>query len=78
MYPTGGSDYTLDQISLTFQDNATVIQELCIPVNITDDDLTERNETFNVVFTAAAPDIIEGGSNITITIIDGDGECILN
>ena len=69
----------LDGTSLTFLSSAPVMQQLCISVNITGDDVIDGNETFMVIFTLATPDTFQGGSNVTITIIDdGDSECNLD
>ena len=56
---------------------ATVSQQMCVMVNIIGDDLIEANKTFMVVFSLVTPDILLGGSNVSIAIIDRDGECIL-
>ena len=74
---TVGNDYTLDQNSLTFMSGANISQQMCVMVNIIDDDFVESNKTFMVVFSLATPDMFLGGSNVSITIIDRDGECIL-
>ena len=52
------------------------MQMVCISVNITGDDVTETSETFRIFFTLATPDIFQGGSNVTINIIDDDGKYI--
>ena len=77
MHMTVGKDYTLDWNSLTFMSGATLSQQTCVMVNIIEDDLVEANKTFMVVFSLVTPDILLGGSNVTIAIIDRDGECIL-
>ena len=74
---TVGNDYTLDRNSLTFMSGANISQQTCVMVNILEDDLIETNKTFVVVFSLATPDMFLGGSNVSITIIDRDGECIL-
>ena len=71
---TVGNDYTLDRNSLTFMSGANISQQMCVMVNILEDDLIETNKTFMVVFSLATPDIFLGDSNVSITIIDRDGE----
>ena len=73
----GGSDYVFDETSLTFPSTSLAMQEVCISVNITDDEVTEANETFTIGLTLATPDILKGGSTVSITIVDDDGECIV-
>ena len=73
----GGSDYVLGETLLTFPSSSLEMQSICISVNITGDDVTETNETFLLLFSVAIPDRFDGMSNAMITIIDDDGEYIL-
>ena len=78
MYLTGGTDYELDQASLTFLSGASVMQQMCVTVNSIGDDLIDGTETFLVFFTLATPDIFQGESYVTVTITDDrDSECNL-
>ena len=52
------------------------MQNICITVNITGDDVTETNEHFTIVLTLGTLDIFQRDSTVIITIID-DGECVV-
>ncbi|MEL4895929.1 Calx-beta domain-containing protein [Crocosphaera sp. Alani8] len=68
-----GNDYTATSGTLVFSAN-TSTQTLTIPVDITDDNQTESNETFTVNLSnvSGAAEILEGEGTGTATIIDND------
>ena len=48
------------------------LNRLCVDVNITQDDILERNESFLVLFTTSDPSVIVNSGVSTVFIIDDD------
>ena len=62
--------------TVTFPPGSSVGNTACAEYTIIDDDLKEEKEEFRVSVTAVnSLDVIDGGSEVTLSIVDdGDGE----
>jgi hypothetical protein len=70
---TAGTDYTAPSATITFPASASVGDSITINYAITDDALSEGDETIITTFTAGANCVISGGNTQTITINKNDG-----
>lgn len=67
------ADYTTDPIKIEFLPTDTINVNLtCVEIAITDDEVVERNESFELFLTTAEPAIILSPNLTTLTIIDND------
>jgi len=74
-YVGGGEDYDSGPYSVKFIAGMTTAT---VNVSIVDDNITERNATFNLsIDTSSLPNKVSVGDNgqATVTIVDNDGKC---
>ena len=73
-FAVGGSDFSLNPLSLTFPANSTYQNGT---VEIIDDNILEKTEQFSLLVVSNT-DMMDKGANFTgdaiITILDNDGE----
>ena len=69
-------DYSSSSQTFVFRSNK---KRVCRTFSIIDDDIAlEGNETFNVMLTSTTSGIIGSNNEGTVTIIDNDGNIVIN
>ena len=68
-----GSDYHSGPHTVTI---LAGVNDVTFSVTITDDDIREMSETFNLIIDPSSlPNGVTSSNNATVTILDQDGEC---
>ena len=67
-------DYVTVEAELTFESGSPLGSTVCVDITITDDDITEPEESFTVTLTAVSDFVTLGDSTVSTVVID-DSDC---
>ena len=71
--PCSAADYESLETQIIFDSGSTE----CVDITVTDDNITEPEESFSVTLEAVSDFVTFGTNSSTIVIHDNDGKCVI-